>query len=260
MRIVAWNCGAGFHRKAAALAALAPDVAVISECSAPETLLPKAGTFAPTSALWVGHNRHKGLAIFSFGAYRLTRHRAYDAAITYALPARVEGPCVFNLLGIWVHPTEGPRSVRDLGPTLQALSAYRRFLRRRPSIVAGDLNNHVRWDRPRKANNHANAMAAFTRLGMVSAYHHVHGLEQGEERHPTLYWRDRTETGPTYHIDYLFVPRASAGHITAFDVGTFAQWTGTGLSDHVPLILDLDPCFAAAAGVDATPLAAAATG
>ena len=32
MRIVAWNCNGGFHRKAAALMALAPDIAVVSAC------------------------------------------------------------------------------------------------------------------------------------------------------------------------------------------------------------------------------------
>jgi exodeoxyribonuclease-3 len=244
MRIVAWNCGAGFHRKAAAVLALAPDIAVISECAGPATLLPKVPWFSPTGALWVGDNPHKGLALFSFGAYRLTRHRAYDPAITYALPARVEGPCTFNLLGLWSHHHKAPLSVRDPGPTLLALAAYRRFLRRRPAIVAGDLNNHVRWDRPRKASNHANAMAALGKLGMVSAYHQFFGVAQGGERHPTLYWRDRSESGPTYHIDYLFLPRAASAHIRAFSLGSFADWTATGLSDHVPLVIDLEPGFA----------------
>jgi hypothetical protein len=60
-----------------------------------------------------------------------------------------------------------------------------------PSIVAGDLNNHVRWDKPGKASNHANAVIASAALGLVSAYHAFHELAQGAERHPTLYWRDR---------------------------------------------------------------------
>src|SRR5262249_46498421 len=86
---------------------------------------------------------------------------------------------------------------------------------------------------------------AFGRLGMVSAYHHVFGVAQGGERHPTLYWRDRTETGPTYHIDYVFLPRGAAAHILSFSIGRFADWTAAGLSDHVPLVIDLDRRVAA---------------
>jgi hypothetical protein len=43
------------------------------------------------------------------------------------------------------------------GPMLRALTSYREFLLARPSIVAGDFNNHQRW-----------------------------------ERHPTFYWRTRS--------------------------------------------------------------------
>jgi hypothetical protein len=79
-----------------------------------------------------------------------------------------------------------------LGPTLLALRAYAGLLVEQPSIVAGDLNNHIRWDKPGKTSNHANAVAASAALGLVSAYHAFHELEHGAERHPTLYWRDRT--------------------------------------------------------------------
>ena len=92
-----------------------------------------------------------------------------------------------------------------LGPTLLALRAYAGLLVEQPAIVAGDLNNHIRWDKPGKTSNHANAVAASAALGLVSAYHAFHELEHGAERHPTLYWRDRTRTGPTFHIDYIFV-------------------------------------------------------
>jgi exodeoxyribonuclease III len=56
MRLVAWNCNGGFHRKRAALAALAPDVAILSECADLDILGRKAPPFAPTGALWTGDN------------------------------------------------------------------------------------------------------------------------------------------------------------------------------------------------------------
>ena len=49
------------------------------------------------------------------------------------------------------------------------------------------------------------------RLGLVSAYHAIRGEAHGPETVPTLYWRDRTKDGPTYHIDYVFLPVAWIG-------------------------------------------------
>jgi exodeoxyribonuclease III len=246
MRLVTWNCRSGFHRKLEAVRGLGADLAIVPECGSLELLQAKARGLAPTSGLWVGDNPHKGLAVFSFGPHRLVRDDAYDPSIQYALPVRVEGPAgsVFHLVAVWAHHGLSGRTMATVGPTLRALAAYERFLCARPSIVGGDFNNHVRWDRAGKAWNHANTVATFARLGFVSAYHVFHDLAPGEERHPTFYWRSRSVDGPTYHIDYVFMPRASLSHLRAVQVGSRADWIATGLSDHAPLILDLDPVFA----------------
>jgi hypothetical protein len=81
-------------------------------------------------------------------------------------------------------------------------------------------------------------------LGLVSAYHAFHELEQGAERHPTLYWRDRTRTGPTFHIDYVFVPKSATSLLRRVSVGSHAKWIAKCLSDHAPLIVDFLPEFA----------------
>ena len=244
MRIVSWNCGSGFHRKVGALSALAPDIAVIQECADLDTLARKSPEFVPSDALWIGDNPNRGLGVFSFGQYRLAQANAEAVAITYALPARVIGPSTFNLVALWAHYGKTPIRVGALGPTLLALRAYASLLLEQPSIVAGDLNNHIRWDKPGKASNHANAVTASAALGLVSAYHAFHGLEQGAERHPTLYWRDRTRTGPTFHIDYIFVPRSTTNLLRRVSLGSYAKWVATGLSDHAPLIVDFLSEFA----------------
>jgi exodeoxyribonuclease-3 len=246
VRLVAWNCRSGFPRKLEALLALGPDVAIIPECCSLDILNSKAPGLAPTSALWVGDNPNKGRGVFAFGSHRLVRDEAYDPAIQYALPVRVEGPgqSTFHVVALWAHHGLSGRTMSTLGPTLQALAAYEEFLCARPSIVAGDFNNHVRWDKTGKAWNHANTVATFERMGFVSAYHVFEGLQQGAERHPTFYWRTRTVDGPTYHIDYVFLSQASVGHLQSLAVGSRDDWIATGLSDHAPLIVDLDPVFA----------------
>jgi hypothetical protein len=239
MRIVAWNCGGGFHRKVAALLALAPDLAIIAECADPKIVALKAPDFRPSGALWVGAAGKKGLGVVSFGAARLRRGPRLDPAITYAIAAQVIGPRPLNLLALWA--THGKRAYRraEPGPGLAAIRASAGFLGKRAAIVAGDLNNHIRWDRPGKAGNHANLVGELAALGLVSAYHAFHDLPQGGERHPTLYWRDRVETGLTYHIDYAFLCPATLQRLTGIAIGGFAEWVGSGLSDHVPLVLDL---------------------
>ena len=108
-------------------------------------------------------------------------------------------------------------------------------------MVAGDFNNHVLWDKPGWRMNHVNEIAALRRLGMVSAYHAARGVPPGGETEPTLYWRDRTANGPTYHIDYIFMSRAWADQPFRLTVGGYGDWVGRGLSDHVPLLLETDP-------------------
>ena len=219
---------------------LEPDIAVVAESADLETLAKKAPELSASSAVWVGANRQRGLAVFAFGEYRLTRAGTYNPRITYAVPIQVSGPADFHLLAIWAHYGFAPLRITTRGPTLRALATYRQFLRNTPSIVAGDLNNHVRWDKPRKAWSHARAVDAFARLGMVSAYHAFEGVDQGFELHPTFYWRTRSEDGPTYHIDYVFLSRSSLGGMQRVRVGTRAEWIASGLSDHAPLIVDVD--------------------
>lgn len=67
----------------------------------------------------------------------------------------------------------------------------------------------------------------------------IRGEQHGRETTPTHYWRDRRKDGPTYHIDYAFVPENRVADIRGFTVGTFEDWCGAGLSDHVPITLDL---------------------
>ena len=247
MRLVAWNCRSGFHRKLEALHALAPDVAIIAECCSLEILARKAPGLAPTSALWIGNNPNKGLGVFSFGAHRLVQDDAYDPSITYALPVRVTGPGqrVFHLMALWAHHGLAGTRMSTVGPTLQALAAYESFLRARPSIVAGDFNNHIRWDKPARRGTMPTPSPRSSDWDSSARITTFLGLEQGGETHPTFYWRTRSVDGPTYHIDYVFMPETSVSRLQSVVVGTRADWIATGLSDHAPLILDLDPGFAA---------------
>ena len=87
--------------------------------------------------------------------------------------------------------------------------------------------------------NHANEIRAMAGLGLVSAYHVSRGVEAGAEPEPTLYWRDRTIDGPTYHIDYVFIPEEWSQCSFELTVGRYWDWVHPRLSDHVPLVLEI---------------------
>ena len=233
------------HRKLPALLALKPDVAVLSECASPERLVERLGAGAlGCEPVWIGANRDKGLAVLAFNGYRARLvDDLYRRSLRFIAPVRIEGPTSFNLLAVWAQNfSDGIRRKRQPGPLRLALTRdYRAFLGEGPAIVAGDFNNNIFWDKPGYLINHAHAVALLENYGLVSAYHHARGEAQGAETEPTLYWRDRLKDGPTYHIDYIFLPRAWAADIREMSVGGFEPWCGAGLSDHVPLVVDVLP-------------------
>ena len=242
MRLVAWNCNMALHRKLDALLSLQPDVAVVSECANPEQLQARGVDLDGLSGpVWIGENRHKGLAVFGFNDYQIRPAKPVGWRLRHIMPVHVSGPVDFNLLAVWAFNMQGGIIRKhQIGPLRRALSRYESFLTEHPAIVAGDLNHNVFWDKPGYRNNHRTSVDRLAQFGLVSAYHELTGEEQGDETTPTLYWRDRKKDGPTYHIDYIFLPRPWLPDIREFTIGAFEDWCGSGLSDHVPLVLDVD--------------------
>lgn len=237
MRIVAWNCAGALHRKFEPLLALEPDIAVVSECATPDVLAQKCNLPAFSAPpLWAGRNRNKGLAVFLFNGAAAHAHGRIDCGLEWLLPIEVTLPRRFNLLAVWAQ--NGLWRKAAPGPLRKALDSYRQFLTDEDAVIAGDLNNNAIWDKPGWAMNHLDAVNILNGFGLVSAYHAATGETEGAETAPTHYWRDRKKDGPTYHLDYIFVPRVWTEQGFGVRVEPFEPWTGTGLSDHVPVIFD----------------------
>ncbi len=242
MRLVAWNCNMAMHRKFDALLSLNPDVAVISECANHEQLQARGIDLEGISGpVWIGENQHKGLAVFGFNNYRIEPAEPVGWRLRHIIPVHVKGAINFNLLAVWALNMQGGITRKhQIGPLRRALSRYGDFLTESPAIVAGDLNHNIFWDKPGYRNNHRTSVDRLAQIGLASAYHAFTGEAQGSETTPTIYWRDRKKDGPAYHIDYIFLPRQWIPHIREFAVGSFEDWCGAGLSDHVPLVVDVD--------------------
>ncbi len=241
MRLVAWNCNMALHRKADALLRLNPDVAVISECAEPDILrLRGDADWIEAEPVWVGQNPNKGLAVFTFNGFAAHLDNAYLRTLRYIAPVHITGRQKFNLLAVWAqNASAGMTRKRQAGPLRRALTKYKDFMSAENVAIAGDFNNNVIWDKPGRLMNHQAIVAKLGEQGLASAYHETTGEPQGEETVPTHYWRDRRKDGPTYHIDYIFLPRPWCGALRHFSVGSFEEWCGSGLSDHVPIVVDV---------------------
>ncbi len=242
MRLVTWNCNMALHRKFAALRRLEPDIAVICECAAPARLRARGGLDGlPGDPVWIGRNPNKGLAVFAFNGFSARLADPFHPTLRYVAPVLISGPSEFNLLAVWAqNASAGLTRKHQAGPFRRALTKYKRFLSDQTAFVAGDLNNNAIWDRPGWRSNHLTVVSLLERSGLVSAYHALRDEAQGRESVPTIYWRDRTKDGPTYHLDYIFVPRTKLARIKAFEVGSYEAWCGAGLSDHVPVVVDIE--------------------
>jgi hypothetical protein len=234
VRIVAWNCARGLHRKIDFLLSLRPDIAIVSEGAKPEIVQSKAKSFMFSDGLWVGSNKDIGLAVYSFNELKLRQHHSWDKNLSFFLPVEVWGSAQFNLLAVHAlsHHTP-PKAVTNSQTTARALNHYRQFLTERTSVVGGDFNASVLWDKQTPKSPFAAVNQQLAGIGLSSVYHTL--LSEsifGHEAESTLIWK-----GQGFHVDYLYAPnklvkRDSAPCLRKFD--------GQTLSDHFPLVVELD--------------------
>src|SRR4051794_16631946 len=103
MRLIAWNCAMGLPRKFGVLAALRPDIAVLSEVAHPDILCRKIPELDRIPMVWVGDNINKGLGVLSFCGDELILDESYRDVNRFVAPVRVNGRSQFRLLAVWDH-------------------------------------------------------------------------------------------------------------------------------------------------------------
>jgi exodeoxyribonuclease III len=222
-----------FRKKAGVILAHRPDILIIQECEHPSRLLFPPGTPTPTDTLWFGKNQHKGMGIFSYGAYRFTVLKNHNRKLKMIVPIAVTGgEFDFTLFAVWANnPTD--KDGQYVEQVWKAVHHYEEVLATSASILAGDFNSNTIWDRKRRAGNHSNVVKFLSEKGILSTYHEYHKQAQGAEMHPTLYlYRHKDKP---YHLDYCFASDHIAKKIKCVEVGDYEAWCK--YSDHVPLMI-----------------------
>jgi endonuclease/exonuclease/phosphatase family metal-dependent hydrolase len=151
----------------------------------------------------------------------------------------VTGQQSFNLLPVWdFHYRSKLPAHQNGGGTRAAICHYREFISEGPSVVAGDFNNNVFWDKvhPGYAGNFSLVKDDLKSLGLESAYHQFENCRYKEEPEPTLYWRmSKTHV---YHIDYCFFPNDWFHKRLQVTLGRPERWLH--FSDHLPLVVEVE--------------------
>lgn len=222
-----------FRKKALAILQNQPDILIVQECECAEKLIFPSDVPKPSDTLWFGNNQHKGIAIFSYGDYRLKLLEVYNADLQHIIPVAVsDGVTAFILFAIWAnHPTDPDGQYVE--QVWKAINYYDDLLQNTQTILTGDFNSNTIWDRKRRIGNHSDVVKYLADKGIFSAYHLHYQQIQGKEQHPTFYLYKHQDK--PYHMDYCFVSADIASRLTSVLIGEYDFWKQ--FSDHLPVMV-----------------------
>jgi len=221
-----------FRKKAGAILQYKPDILIVQECEHPDKLLFSKDLPKPASSLWIGTNRNKGLAIFSYSDFKIKLLKGHNRDIRLVAPIKITNAhSAIILFAIWAH-NPADKDGQYVTQIWKALKHYKKIIRDTNTILIGDFNSNAIWDRPRRESNHSAVVKLLEQKNIHSVYHKYFSLEQGKETHPTHYLY-RHKNRP-YHLDYCFVSQDLLNRLQTVEVGNYENWKE--YSDHVPVI------------------------
>lgn len=231
--LITWNCRVGgFRRKAKRIASYRPDVLAVQEVEAFDSATRLDGDCQPTFRDRVADPVFPGRAIGVF-SYTDAKLKAVDAADLNYSCRRYEGKrgnLAFQVVAVWPYATRSRET--SYTQALVGLRGHQEWIRRQSTVVLGDFNDNKSY----KSGHWQELSDLMGALGLASAYHTYFHEDFGAETRPTHFHGGKQTSA--FHLDYCFLPEAWKPSIEKVQVGTFAEWCT--LSDHVPLIVDLN--------------------
>jgi exonuclease III len=234
MRLITWNCQGAFRKKADIILTLRPDILIIQECEHPDKFKFTPSTPKPNDIFWYSDGGKKGLGLFSYSDYKFELLSEFNPEYRYILPFRVtgNGHC-FTFFAIWAMNNKENHEARYIGQVWYAINHYKDLLGK-STILIGDFNSNKIWDYKDRVGTHSDVVNKLADKDIHSVYHKYFEIEQGKEKHPTLFMYRKKEK--SYHIDYCFVSADLLDKVKEVEIGPYENWTTH--SDHSPLNIE----------------------
>ncbi len=231
MRVLTWNCNGAFRKKFESLVDFQADILVIQECEDPFRINDKRYQEWAENHLWVGENKNKGLGIFANENIKIASLDWASDRLKYFIPCRVNDD--FNLLGAWCHGANSP-TFGYIGQLWKYLQLHKTKLGK--SIIAGDFNSNVIWDKWDRWWNHSDVIRELKEHQIQSLYHQYFKEEAGNESSPTFFLQKNLNK--PYHIDYVFASDEFSSSLKSMEIGNAGKWLER--SDHMPVICEFE--------------------
>jgi len=234
MRIVCWNCNGKFRTKWRVLFESIPnaDIYIVAECEDPDFYNDSEYRNIFTKGFHAGTPDYfmKGIGVFSFNGHKLQRIKCNYSSkfmmLGYA-PFKVDNSQ--KIIAVWPHD----KYVEEM---IDFLSLNESLITK-DLVIIGDTNSNSIFNRLHPKEKNHDAMVAWLRQkGLVDAYNHLTGEEEGKESIPTFYqWRHDDKP---FHIDRAFVNPQILKSFTIIPKQEHSKWLN--ISDHIPVILEIE--------------------
>lgn len=231
MRILSWNCNNGIGRSAqiAYFKSFKPDIAIV-----PELKKSQLEALSPDSHIWVTNNHStsapKGLGVLAYNGYKLAA-LPRDEDLNIFVPLKVaRNDFSFNMLAVWNFTSfsKEEQIAGDGAIDFSALEQYRELFAD-PFLMAGEWNMG-----PTLAQQGLQKLLnVLNPYGVKSLYDQMTFMPRKEITNPAF----RAPRNPTLHLDHMFGSSFFCDNASALNVDTFEHVV---LSDHAPLVLDVD--------------------
>jgi len=241
MKILTWNCKFGFNaKKYEFIRKYNADLYLIQECM--ENDFNGINNFPKYKSTYCDNLDSKyGIGLFS-DAYNFEIVPDHNPNYRYVVPYKVFNENIsFTLFLIWTKDKdENNKKIEYTEQTWKAINDenYKKYLSN-TVILAGDFNSNNYWDKKYISNKVTSQNDIINKLyenNIESAYHKYFNCENGKEKDPTLLWQ--MNKNQQFHIDYIFLSNNLT--IKNVNIGTLEEWEENKLSDHCPLLVEIE--------------------
>jgi len=241
MRLVSWNCKVGFNeQKVKYIKKYDADLYIIQECI--EKDFSNINKYFKNNSFFCDNIDSKyGVGLFSdkFDFKILPEH---NVNFRYIVPYKIfSNDYEFILFSIWTKDKdENNKKIEYTEQTWKAINfdGYKKYLSS-SIILVGDFNSNNFWEKNyniNKVHSHNNIIEKLNEYNIESAYHKYNNCINGNEKDPTLLWQMNINN--KFHIDYCFI--SENFKIKSVNIGSLKEWEENKLSDHCPLIIEIE--------------------